>query len=45
MGSGTTSVAALDSSRNFIGFDNNKKYIDLAERRLYSYKNRAAIFG
>ena len=34
MGSGTTGIGALKSERKFIGFDTNKEYIDLAERRL-----------
>ena len=39
MGSGTTGIAALESNRNFIGFDTNKEYIDLAEERLLPYRN------
>ena len=39
MGSGTTGIAALKSDRNFIGFEIDKKYNDLAERRLQPYKN------
>lgn len=39
MGSGTTGIAALKSDRNFLGFDINKEYIDLAEERLIPYRN------
>lgn len=33
-GSGTTGVAALRNDCNFIGIDNNKKYLQIAEQRL-----------
>jgi site-specific DNA-methyltransferase (adenine-specific) len=34
MGSGTTAVAALKSDRKFVGYEINKEYIDLAEKRV-----------
>jgi len=34
VGSGTTLVAARDSNRNAVGFDLQKRYIDLCEQRL-----------
>jgi site-specific DNA-methyltransferase (adenine-specific) len=34
MGSGTTAVSAIKSQRKFVGYDNNKDYILLAENRL-----------
>lgn len=34
VGSGTTLIAARDLNRNAVGFDLNKKYIDLCEERL-----------
>ena len=34
MGSGTTAVAALKSERKFVGYDINKEYIVLAEKRV-----------
>jgi len=34
MGSGTTAVASKQLNRNFIGFEINKKYIDVANKRL-----------
>lgn len=36
VGSGTTLVAAQDSNRNAIGFDLQKKYVDLCKERLSS---------
>lgn len=33
-GSGTTSVAALKSGRNYIGFEISKEYCDIAEKRI-----------
>jgi site-specific DNA-methyltransferase (adenine-specific) len=35
MGSGTTGVVARKLNRNFIGFELNPKYIDIADKRLY----------
>jgi site-specific DNA-methyltransferase (adenine-specific) len=40
VGSGTTGVAAVSNGRNFIGFDSDKKYSNLARRRI-----RAAAKG
>jgi DNA modification methylase len=34
MGTGTTAVAAKELNRNWIGFDVNQEYVDLANRRL-----------
>ena len=34
MGSGTTAVAALKSERKFVGYEINKEYIELAEKRI-----------
>ena len=39
MGSGTTAVAAVKSNRNFIGFEINQDYIDLANQRLSDCKS------
>lgn len=41
VGSGTTLVAARDTFRNCVGFDLNKKYIELCNKRLKQY----LIFG
>lgn len=37
MGSGTTAEAALKNKRNFIGFDINQEYVNLAENRISKY--------
>lgn len=34
IGSGTTAVSAIKSNRNFVGYDNNEKYVALANKRL-----------
>lgn len=34
MGSGTTAVSAIKSERNFVGYEINQEYIDLAEKRI-----------
>ncbi len=39
MGSGTTAIAALKSNRNYVGFEINKEYIDLINKRIAPYKN------
>jgi modification methylase len=44
LGSGTTSLAAIKNGRNYIGYDTNKKYIDLANRRVSEYKNQTKLF-
>jgi site-specific DNA-methyltransferase (adenine-specific) len=37
MGSGTTAVACIESSRRYIGFDINKEYIQITERRIADF--------
>ena len=34
MGSGTTGVAAINLKRNFIGIEKDKKYFDIATKRI-----------
>lgn len=34
MGSGTTAIAAVETDRRYVGFDTEKAYVDLAERRI-----------
>lgn len=34
MGSGTTAVAAINTKRHFIGFEADKKYFDIASKRI-----------
>ena len=37
MGSGTTALASLQSNRRYIGFDINKEYIQITERRIAEF--------
>ncbi|MCJ7668343.1 MAG: site-specific DNA-methyltransferase, partial [Anaerolineae bacterium] len=37
VGSGTACIAALKTNRHYIGYDNEKQYVDLAERRIKAY--------
>ena len=37
-GSGTTCIAAIQNNRNYIGYDINEKYIELAEKRINNHK-------
>ncbi len=39
IGSGTTAIAALKSNRNYVGFEINKEYIELAKKRITPYEN------
>ncbi|MDR2351221.1 MAG: site-specific DNA-methyltransferase, partial [Endomicrobium sp.] len=34
MGSGTTAVAAVKAKRNFVGYEINEKYVNLANKRI-----------
>ena len=34
MGSGTTAIAAMREKRHFLGFELNKEYFDIAQRRI-----------
>jgi site-specific DNA-methyltransferase (adenine-specific) len=36
LGSGTTAVASIKNNRNFVGFEIEKKYIEIATNRLKS---------
>ena len=42
-GSGTTCVSALKSQRNYIGYDLEKKYIELANERIRAYANQMRL--
>jgi site-specific DNA-methyltransferase (adenine-specific) len=44
VGSGTTAVAALKSNRYFIGYDTNKDYINLAEKRISTLLAQLDLF-
>ncbi len=39
LGSGTTSVAAKQLNRNYVGYEINKEYIDIANKRLETEVN------
>jgi site-specific DNA-methyltransferase (adenine-specific) len=34
IGSGTTAIGCINTNRNFIGFENNKEYFDIANKRI-----------
>lgn len=38
MGSGTTAIAAINTNRNFIGFELDKNYFDIANERISEHK-------
>ena len=40
MGSGTTGVACVQLNRNFIGIEKDKKYFDIAEKRIDNMKKK-----
>jgi modification methylase len=40
IGSGTTAVVAKALGRNWIGIEKERKYVDLANRRVISYKTK-----
>jgi site-specific DNA-methyltransferase (adenine-specific) len=40
MGSGTTAKMAIETERNFLGFDTSKEYCGIAQKRIeYAYNN------
>jgi len=44
LGSGTTCVSALKNNRNYIGYDINEDYINLANSKLNEIKNQISLF-
>ena len=42
-GSGSTCIAAFKAGRHYIGYDINKEYVQLAERRIREYKEQLTI--
>lgn len=44
IGSGTTAIACIKEKRNFIGFELDSKYFDIASRRIADYKRQPTIF-
>lgn len=43
IGSGTTAISALKAGRKYVGYDINKDYIDLANRRIEPYKLQSSL--
>jgi site-specific DNA-methyltransferase (adenine-specific) len=44
IGSGTTAVACLKLNRNFIGFELNQEYVDMANKRIEVWKGQQRLF-
>lgn len=44
MGSGTTGVACVTRGRGFIGIEKNKKYFDIAEKRIKNSNEQTDLF-
>lgn len=40
LGSGTTAIACLETNRNFIGIEKEKKYVDVSEKRIEDCKRQ-----
>ena len=43
-GSGTTAISALKCGRNYIGIDNSKEYVEMAESRIREYLREPELF-
>lgn len=43
MGAGTTALAALKSSRKYMGYDTKKEYIELAKKRIHAHTAQVEI--
>ena len=44
MGSGTTAAAALDTNRNYIGFELDEYYFNVAEKRIIDHTTQTELF-
>lgn len=44
IGSGTTAIAALNTNRNYLGFELDKGYFDIAEKRIFETKQQLRLF-
>ncbi|GAG52673.1 unnamed protein product [marine sediment metagenome] len=44
MGSGQTAIAAIKAKRHYIGYEINKEYIELSERRIKEFKNTLTAY-
>ena len=45
VGSGATCIAALKSKRAYVGYEINKQYVDLAERRIREFREKDSLTG
>jgi site-specific DNA-methyltransferase (adenine-specific) len=43
MGSGTTAIACINTNRNYIGFENDNTYYELANKRIEEHKRKINI--
>jgi DNA modification methylase len=43
IGSGTTAIAALASKRNYVGYEINPEFVDIAKNRIFHYQNAKNI--
>ncbi|SLM28355.1 M4C-methyltransferase [Desulfamplus magnetovallimortis] len=43
-GSGTTCLSAVKNKRNYIGYDINEQYIELAEKRIFGFVSQMDLF-
>lgn len=43
MGSGTTALSALNTGRNYVGFELNKKYFDILSDRIADYTGKPLV--
>ena len=43
LGSGTTAIAAINTKRNFIGFELNKEYFEIAKNRIEERQNQISL--
>ena len=43
MGSGTTAIACINTNRNYIGFENDNTYFELANKRIEEHKRKINI--
>ena len=44
MGSGTTGIAAVNMNRNFIGFEIDDKYFNIAKKRIENEQAQTVLF-
>ncbi|MEM3085222.1 MAG: site-specific DNA-methyltransferase, partial [Nitrososphaerales archaeon] len=42
-GAGTTAIAAINTNRHYIGFDNNMEYVEKARKRIKEYISQTKV--